>query len=361
MTSRRLVVALAMFALGMVLAISGAIGLTYWIDPAHERYNPQLLARAAAAPQPCAITADLIGDSPAIASFKLDVARSRRPSLVVLGLSRSLEIRAWPGEKGFANLGTPGLGPAALLTIVERLHALGLGPETVYLDVEPAWFNRAWSPFVDFNQSLEYKLRRYVSSRDILASVRFIAEHPGANPGSFVAIEQDGRCVLRRRGQPVGYPLWDPDGSIEWSTEGRIPRTDFVTTERNGLVGMTAIDPGRVAELARAVDRMHALGWRVIGFTPPLARWVLADVARNPRARALVAAFREQARAVLARNGYPYVDLIAQPGRLGCAEADFVQDDGTHPNAACSARIRSLLDRVASSGSQAAQSTASGG
>jgi hypothetical protein len=335
----RLLLAACLFALGCAGAFALAVGVTYWVDPQHERFDPAVLARADAGPRPCAITASLVGDSPAIASFKRAVLRARRPSLVVLGLSRSLEIRARAGEAHFANLSAPGLGPADLLTLVQRLHALGVAHETVYLDVEPVWFDSTWSAFLGLDQS--GSLRRYISGPALLASVRTLAAHPLRGPHSFAVATQAGRCVLHPSGQPVKHPLWEVDGSIEWELRGKVPRKDLLRSA--GLLA-ARIDGARVAQVARAVDLMRSYGWRVVGFTPPLAPWVLAQVRSSVAATAALRDFTATATRLLGRDGYPYLDLVGDPGRFHCGDADYAQDDGSHPDAACSARIRLALD-----------------
>ena len=122
MLNRRLLRSLLLFVAGMALAFGGAVALTWWVDPQHERYDASILTRAERSPQPCRMTTELIGDAPAIAGFKLDVLRRRDPSVVVIGISRSLEIRSHPGERAFANMGTPGLGPSGALTVVEKVQ-----------------------------------------------------------------------------------------------------------------------------------------------------------------------------------------------------------------------------------------------
>jgi hypothetical protein len=361
MSTRRLLLLLGLFVVGGALALAGAIGLTWWVDPQHERYDPAVLTRAEAAVEPCRMTTELIGDSPAIAEFKLDVLRRQDPSTIVIGISRSLEIRSWPGEKGFANMGTPGLGPAAALAVVEHVHAVHPQPVTVYLDVEPAWTNAGWAPFVDFNLTRVQRLRRYVSSAGLLASVRFLARHPGRDPAAFEKSTRGGHCVLHPRGQSDAPPVWDVDGSIEWATHVE----EMIGADGRpgvGVAGLSAIAPGRVAQIDRLVARMHGLGWRVIGFTPPVAPWKVDVLHGRPRDMRALAAYDAAVRRLLGRYGSPYLDLLQFPGRIACAGADFASGDALHPGAACSARLRRVLDRMAAGGaSQAAQSTASGG
>jgi hypothetical protein len=361
MPARRLVFLLCLFAVGAALAFAGAVGLTWWVDPQHERYDPAILARADAEPTPCRMTTDAIGDSPAIAAFKLDVLRRQDPSTIVLGISRGLEIRSWPGEKGFANLGTPGLGPVDALAIVEHLHALHPGPVTAYVDVDPAWTNAGWSPFLGVGLTRLQRLRRYVSSAGLLESVRYLASHRSADPWRIAASERDGVCVLHPAGESAAPPLWYADGSIEWAT-ARKHNAEAVGQAAGGVAGLSALDPARVAQIERLLARMHALGWRVVGFTPPIAPWAAAVLRTRPQDVRALTAYDAEMRRLLARNGAPYLDLLRFPQRVSCTDADFTSGDELHPGAACSARLRRVLDRMATGGaSQAPQSTASGG
>jgi hypothetical protein len=344
MPVRRLIFLLCLFGFGGAFAFAGAVGLTWWVDPQHERYDPAILTRAEAATTPCRMTTEAVGDSPAIADFKLDVLRRQDPSVVVLGISRALEIRSRPGEKGFANLGTPGLGPAAALQVVERVHDVHPAPVTVYFDVEPAWTNGGWSPFLDFGLTRLQRLRRYVSSAGLLASVRFLAAHPGANPAAVVVSERDGRCVVYPRGRSADPPFWYFDGSIQWAVAGKMDGPDYPGA---GPIGLSDLDPARVAQVERLLARMHQLGWHIIGFTPPVAPWRAALLRTRPADEQSFARFDASMRRLLARYGAPYVDLFQSPQTIACTPTNFTAGDGLHPDGPCSARLRRVLDRMA--------------
>jgi hypothetical protein len=346
MTRRRLIAMLAILAASALFAFAAAIAITYWVDPQGERWESSVLTRALDGTQPCAMTTELVGDSPAIAGFKLDVLHRRTPSLVVLGISRSLEIRSRPGEKGFANLGTPGLGPAAALTVADDVHNVSRGPVTVYLDVEPAWLDPRWTPFVDFSLSTEQRIRRYVSSKGLLSSIRFLFEHPGGDPHPVAVTELGGRCVLHTPGQSAQPPYWDTDGSIEWDMNGK-GRLRALDVGGIGVAGLSPPDPARLAQLSRLVAQMHAFGWRVVGFTPPLAPWKVKVLHSRARDMRWYATYDRTVRSLLARYGDAYVDLLPSPDKLHCTDADYVFGDGLHPGPACSARLRVVLDRTA--------------
>lgn len=360
MPVRRLIFLLCLFVAGGAFAFVGAVGLTWWVDPQHERYDPAILTRADASAQPCRMTTDLIGDSPAIAGFKLDVLRRQDPSVIVVGISRALEIRSWPGEKGFANMGTPGLGPASALTVVEHVHDVHPGPVTVYLDVEPAWTNGLWNPFLDFGLTRVQRLRRYVSSAGLLASVRFLVSHPGADPEAVAMSTRGGRCVLHLPGRTDAPPLWYADGSIQWAAENKL-RLE-ADPPGVGVAGLGALDPARIAQIDRLLVRMHQFGWHVVGFTPPVAPWKVAVLHTRPRDMRALAGFDATMHRLLGRYGAPYVDLLQYPQKIACTTANFTAGDALHPDGACSARLRRVLDGVAAGrASQAPQSTASGG
>jgi hypothetical protein len=271
--------------------------------------------------------------------------------VIVLGISRALEIRSRPGEKGFANLGTPGLGPAAALKVVERVHDVHRGPVTVYLDVELAWTNGGWSPFLDFGLTRLQRLRRYVSSAGLLASVRFLAAHPGVNPAAMAVSERDGRCVVHPRGKSADPPFWYFDGSIQWAVASKMDGPDDPGA---GPLGLSDLDPARVAQVERLLARMHQLGWHVIGFTPPVAPWRAALLRTHPADERSFARFDAAMRRLLARYGAPYVDLLPSPQAIACTPANFSAGDGLHPDGPCSARLRRVLDRMAARGASQA-------
>ena len=145
-------------------------------------------------------------------------------------------------------------------------------PVTAYLDLEPAWTDAYWTPFVDFDLTTRQRLRRYVSSSGFLASVRFLASHPARNPRAFATSMRNGECVLHPDDASDGPPLWEVDGAIDWavaSSEGPTPDED--RAHGVGVAGLSRIDPARIAQIVRVAARMHELGWRVVGFTPPIA------------------------------------------------------------------------------------------
>jgi hypothetical protein len=346
MPVRRLILALALFAFGVVAAATLGVGLTYWVDPEKQRYDASILDRALATdPAPCLMTSDVIGDSPAIAGFKLDLLRTRRPRTVVIGLSRSLEIRAWPGEEGFVNLSTPGLAPDSLPGLIERIRKEAPGPKTVYLGIEPVWLSPVWAGFLAYDRSLSTRVRRYVSSDGLVASAKQVARHGPPGPPSLASGRLRGRCVLHATDEPPTFPLWDVDGSIRWNEDGE----RAIQGRDGGQQFFTGIDPQRIAALAAALQRMRGLGWEVVGFTPPLAPSSLARMLRSDRMGEMMGTFQRIALDLHTAAGFAYVDGLDRPRAFGCTDENYAAGDAWHPDAACSRAIRRELDRVAAS------------
>ena len=338
---RRLVLFLAI----VLVLFTGAAAFDWWVDPFGQVWKPEVLDAARA--KHCLVSQELIGDR--YWSFKRDVFFHRPTRSFVVGSSRVLKLAARPGETSFANLGYPGTSPATILKLLRSLPARPA--QTVYVGVEPFWFN---ANGYDLNvgdlswwKELEYLLARKTFTRAVNLS------HQSAQlPQHRWRVDDvGGRCVLDRFTPTI---TWKTDGSRVWGWEldpkrfQKISAGPFrgdLATWRNGYyANWRQLDEARIEKLAAALDLARARGWRVVGFTPPEPPHMLHVLETDPRLAARWRAFLRTMPQLFRQRGFRWVDT-SNGVKLGCKPSDF--PDAFHSDARCSALLRYALRTAA--------------
>jgi hypothetical protein len=330
------------------------IGFVRRTDPFGEFYDVPLASNLARA-QPCLVADSLVGD-PSRAPFKLDLVARRHASTVVVGISRTFEIGARPGETSFVNAGVPDFGTATLAPMFRALHARRPGKLTVYVGVELFWLNRSWKPRAIISASLGSRLRYLTARANLVAGAQLAWDHPEILVRRARRYDVGGHCVLDRA--PIvahaRANAWAPDGTLRYAFQ-LLPATrkppdddytrDLVRFESEYYRDWTELAPERLRELDDALELARSYGWTVVGFTSPYAsRWV-ARFEQAPQTAARWREFGQVVPEIFRRNGYPYLDL-RDVRDVPCGETQFV-DDGWHPDPACARVIRRRLDAAA--------------
>jgi len=334
---RRLVLFLAI----VLVLFTGAAVFDWWVDPFGQVWKPDVLSAARA--KNCLVSQELIGDR--YWAFKHDVFSHRPTRSFVVGSSRVLKMAAAPGETSFANLGYPGTSPKTILALLRSLTAKPA--QTVYIGVEPFWFNANGynldvgdlSPW----KELEYLLARKTFTRAITLS-RESAQLPLHR---WRVDELGGKCVLDRFVPAIS---WRTDGSRVWGFEldpKRFPRftaSPFrgdLATWRNGYyANWQRLDPKRIQTLVDALDLARGRGWNVVGFTPPEPPHMLHVLETDPRLAPQWRMFTETMPKLFRQRGFRWVDT-SNGAQLGCKPSDF--PDAFHSDARCSALLRYAL------------------
>jgi hypothetical protein len=78
----------------------------------------------------------------------------------------------------------------------------------------------------------------------------------------------------------------------------------------------------------------------------PLSTYWRRSLERDPKTVGVLTHFSAEMPAIFGAHGFPFLDLI-DVRAVPCGEQAFTRKDGGHPNAACSRRIRRLLDAAA--------------
>ena len=107
--------------------------------------------------------------------------------------------------------------------------------------------------------------------------------------------------------------------------------------------GWSGFDWARLRKLDAALALAQRRHWRVVGFSPPdSTRYALLF---SRKLRRQWKTYGSAMRTVFAMHGYRWIDW-RDVRWVPCGQTDFV-DDGYHPDARCSLRMRMLLDRAA--------------
>jgi hypothetical protein len=346
-------VRLLVFFVAIVVVLTGAVAtLDRIVDPSDVFYSGAPLTAALSSHPPCLLADEIVGGA-SYPAFKEDLFRRRRPRTIVLGSSRVLKIGAHPGESTFLNMGFPDVSPGPLLSVVRYVarHTPKSRRLTLYLGTELFWFNPN-APFIDHP---EFDLSTFDKIRYLLSRTTFTSSWDLVRRNRTLAFrgwkrDRVGRYCVIDRGSL--YRNWKPDGTRVYDFEllptiAR-PATGGYTADlaslRAGLYGgWKGFDWARLRKLDAALALAQQRGWRVVGFSPPdSTRYALLF---SRKLRRQWQTYGSAMRAVFAKHGYPFLDW-RDVRSVPCAQTDFV-DDGYHPDARCSMRMRLLLDRAA--------------
>ena len=346
---------LGAFLASIVLSLVGVLGLNWWIDPLSDRYRGDVVDRAFAHRPACVVSTKVVAES-TWPAFKLDLFRRRRASTVVAGTSRVWKMGARPGERHFVNAALPGMSADSVPILFRRLDEMARARRlVVYLGVEPFWFTAPGSSSSFAKASVRDRLRLLGAAETLRATLRELT----ANPGQLVRpasrrdpklVGSSGRCLLDD-GDAIrrsSANAWKMDGTFLYSFElnrSRPDRKDFLRAQFGRMRGSSlALEP--LARLREALAFARERRWRVIGFTSPFSHETIARVEDDLGGARLLRLYREQLPRLFADYGYAYVDL--SDGRsVRCGAGEFLIRDGAHANAACAARVRTLLDGLA--------------
>jgi hypothetical protein len=341
--------------LGTIAAVLAPLMLlTWWVDPFGQFYDAAVLRAAAAGPQPCVISEDLVASGSWL-PFKTDVFRTRRPRTVVLGTSRVLKMGS-PDERDFANLGVPGMGIETLEPFFRRLHEKGAERLTVYIGVEIFWFNRSWEPPIAFGSSLSSDLEYLLARQNVEKSLSLVFHHSGflwhrwqkEQIGQWCALDRGSRL---RAGDRYA---WEVNGSVVYQGEvlGRPPRRSPPppprTLDTTYYGSWREFDRDRLRGLEAALGLARSYGWRVVGFSPPSTTAYAELLVSNPQVARRWREFGVLVPPVFRRHGFAFLDL-RRPEDVPCAENAFYLDSW-HPKQPCLETVRRLLDEAAVTG-----------
>lgn len=347
---RRLVVLFA--ATGV--ALLALVALNWWVDPLAEHYRRGVVSDAFDRSPRCAVSTAILSDT-TWPAFKLDLFTRRQTTTIVAGSSRIWKIGPRAGERGFTNVGLPGMSVTSVPILFRRLHELAPNRGLrVYLGVEPFWFTIPDRSSNFARTTLEERLRLVASGETLRATFRELIHHPGdlVDPASRRApgrLSTHAGCVLDEgNGVRSGTAnAWAMDGTFLYNYEltGAAPgRKDFLRGDFARMRG-SSLDAEAVGDVREGLALAKAYGWDLVGFTAPFSHDTIVRLERDPGGAALLHVYGARMPALFRAAGFPYLDL-SDARSVPCSDDEFLRHDGAHANATCAAAVRRKLDLV---------------
>lgn len=331
---------LAIYFVVAAALLAAEATVNWWVDPFGTFWKPGAVDTALRSN--CLVSQELVGNR--YSEYKLAVFRRRPTRVFVIGSSRTVKISARPGERTFTNMGIPNITPATVLGV---LRAIPPAPrQTVYLGVEPFWFNPTFrgAPANGWYDEAKYM----VSANTFRASLRSLRRAPWELHRRWRRVELAGHCIIGRTDVSI---TWRPDGSRLYGYE-LDPRfyhpsavtftTDLAQLDLGYYGGFDSLSTKRLDELAATLDLARARRWRVVGFSLPNPTRTLTLLRTSP---VVGPRWRQLSRLLpmmFHRRGFTWLDL-SDVRSVPCAQDAFA-DGGFHPDGPCSEAIRRRLD-----------------
>lgn len=347
---RRLIVLFA--ATGV--ALLALVALNWWVDPLAEHYRRGVVSEAFAESPHCDVSTAILSDT-TWPAFKLDLFTRRQTTTIVSGSSRIWKIGPRPGERGFTNVGLPGMSVTSVPILFRRLHELAPNRRLrVYLGVEPFWFTIPDRSSNFAPTTLKERLRLVASGEALRATFQELVHHPGdlVEPSSRrtpAQLSSQAGCVLDEGGgvRSGTANAWAMDGTFLYNYEltGTAPgRKDFLRGDFTRMRGST-LDAEAVGDVREGLALAKQYGWDLVGFTAPFSHDTIARLERDPGGSALLRVYGRELPALFRDSGFPYLDL-SDARSVPCTDDEFLRHDGAHANTACAAKVRARLDAV---------------
>jgi hypothetical protein len=340
-------------------AVVALLGFVAWrADSSGDFYDSGVISAATASNAACVISDDLVGPN-AWLKFKFALAHRAQPRTIVVGTSRVLKMQARPGETGFVNLGLPATTPAELVSYFTQIHREDPGKLTVFVGADYFWFNAAWQQsFAQGSSGTIGRVRALLTRERVDTSLSRLASYPQLLLHRWHRVQVLPGCGLdlARRLVDGQVQAWRVDGSLDYPWElvskpAYQPADDYgrdLATNDPAQFGggyyhdYSALDAGRIHQLAAALKLAKSYGWRVVGFISPYSPRYVARLSTAAGTKVTWADYARAMPSLFREFGFPFVDL-RDARDVPCVPTAFI-DDGWHPDAQCMARVRVRLE-----------------
>ena len=286
-------------------------------------------------------------------NFKYRAIEQRRPSVVVLGSSRTMKFRAGMfGDRAGAFFNGGGM-----INSVADLYAFCFTrrpariPEVIVLGVDLWWLNAQVHPVFRFEQEVD-RDRAGTFDQHIIGA-RWLLRHPGMlgrEVGSLVTRRQPDAIGLGAREGRGGFRI---DGSFASAVPVPKPGEPFVDREEPPIIDRVRtatanfvptdhIDPDRLATLTEVLDAYRQQQRLVIGYLPPFSTAVAHELRSDARQSAFFAEFRRVVPLLFGQRGFPLVDA-SELSDFGMD--DRAMSDGFHGEETIHARVMQVMLR----------------
>jgi hypothetical protein len=251
----------------------------------------------------------------AIYPYKLAGLKARRPEIIALGSSRTIQFRRemfGNQANGFYNCGSALQGLDDLESFLAALQPEEM-PKVILLGVDAWWFNTKWKKQTTIHDPVwdwmvhASTLQRFLLKPQLMRPELNVkpadAEHRIGLMARFsgAGFRQDGSMQL-------ALPV--PGDAREWRY---VDHEDPKVLDRieHGLVNFAYPDEFSRKDLARLrsiLKTLQARGALVIGFAPPLASDARAAISAHPRHRPFWDTYSEEVPRIFAEYDFPYFD-----------------------------------------------------
>lgn len=284
-------------------------------------------------------------------AFKYRGIEERRPSILVLGSSRTMKFRAGMfGERGsgFFNAG-------GMVNSLSDLHAFCFTrpparvPDTLILGIDLWWLNDRVQPTYRFEEEID-RNRAWTFDQHIVG-LRWLLLRPSVVGSELLSLAARRDSNSIGLGAREGRGGFRPDGSF--ATAVPVPRPgdafvdredppiiDRVRTATANFIPAEGVSPARLAMLASVLDEYQRQQRLVIGYLPPFSSAVAQQLATDRRQGAFFAEFRRVVPALFRALGFPVVDA-SDTGALDMD--DRAMSDGFHGEETIHARAVRLM------------------
>ena len=288
-------------------------------------------------------------------AFKLISVRERRPELLVVGSSRTMQFRSGLANRrpeAFYNAGGASQSLAEMRRFVE-LAVSAVRPRVVILGLDQWWFNPKHSHGPAASRVAEQiDDETTVASARALNMGRFVVRDLvlGKIPPAALLVRRDPVSDVEAMGMNaiVNGNGFRTDGSWQYgalatrpaSVEERL-REGFarLRADRDHFSGADHVDRAVVDELEQLLEWSGRRGVFVFGVSPPYAPSVYARMAAGGR-HGYLGEMAAALRAAFARHGFVYLD-VTDGGALHARDDDMI--DGFHASELIYLRIYRAL------------------
>jgi len=246
--------------------------------------------------------------------YKLERLALSRPRVLVVGSSRTMQLRAAMLGETTATFFNAG-GTIDTLGDLGRVLGAVQRPEVIVLGVDSWWFSTS-STAAERDPGRDGAL----DWRAHVAAGRRLLQRPGQladllRGPSAADTRRIGAAALRasagfRQDGSLRLTFARPDASGPWTYVDREtpPVIERVRAGRLQFLPSTGLDAGRLDRLRGFLAQCRARGITVLGFAPPFSAEVVAALSTDDRHRRLTAQFRAALPATFAAAGFPFVD-----------------------------------------------------
>ena len=271
-------------------------------------------------------------------AYKYRAIVENHPTLLVVGSSRTMKFRA----EMFGDRARDFYNAGGILNSMRDAHDLAMAlpasraPDVLLLGIDLWWLNDHVAPVYRF----ESEISKGTGVDEHVVAMRWLITEPRSFASQALSIVRGGNASaigISARERGGGFR---PDGSFksrvpaprserEWRFVDREspPIVDRVRSASANFPPADRVSAERLALLDVALARFQQQHVAVVGYLPPFASEVVAQLRTDPRHSRFWTDFRRTMPEVFRRHGFPVIDA-SEPSAFGMD--DRAMSDGEH-------------------------------